>query len=959
MIRILAAALVSSTCLTAFVTPATAQAAIQTVNFQVAPGPLRTALDAFVRQSGRQVIFRGDEVGSQKSPGVQGLRTAEDALNAILAGTGFTVRRDTSGAFAVVRAAQVSRSDEEDGLGTSSLADGVASQDQAEDIVVTGTLIRGIAPTGTNVVALGREQIATTGAMTTNEVLANVPQVTSSFMSVPTITSDGGNTSVRPNLRDLGRASGSTTLVLIDGHRVVPNGGTDPDMIPPGALERVEIVPDGGSSIYGSDAIGGVINLITRRSFDGFEAMARRGWANEYTTSDVSLTAGKKWDSGSAFISYFYQKNDALFGRDLDFMRDPSGDSSYCLPGTVVSDTGTFPLPGRPACDSTDDTSFRPAAERQSIYAAFNQDITDFLNFDVRGYYTTREYIASLLINVASPQNLAVPSTNFYFNPAYGTNQTVRTTFAGAFDRRSSYRNDQVHIIPTLTAKLGGTWQLRASGAYQWSRNRELGNAVDSGAVGTALAGTTAATALNPYNIGASNPNVLAGILREFFSSSQSRLYQARVVTDGSLFTLPGGDVRVAVGAEYLEEQSSDNRRGNYLPGQGATAPLTVADSKRRVKSLFGELIVPVFGAENGGPGYQALSLSASGRYDSYSDFGSTFNPKFGIDYTPFDGLKIRGNWGTSFNAPPMGLQGGFQATQILPPSIFPVPGQQAPLSLILAGFVPNIQPQTADTWSVGFEAQPKAVPGLNLGATYYNIHLKDQIGLLAGAPLAFTPELSQYLQDNQTCGQVLSKYSGFIPFGPSAASICAANPAQTFAVLDLQQQNLGQLKQQGIDFNVSYQRPTSFGSVNASFAGTYILSRKSAIAPGLPFVDELQGLGTSRLFFVASLGAQSGDVTANVSFNHRQGYDLNPPATTARFGTQTHVSSFNVVDLFLAYKLPAEWLPSETSLTLNVDNLFDQNPPFYNGCAGVGQCGSINGATLGRMFTIGIRTKF
>lgn len=81
--------------------------------------------------------------------------------------------------------------------------------------------------------------------------------------------------------------------------------------------------------------------------------------------------------------------------------------------------------------------------------------------------------------------------------------------------------------------------------------------------------------------------------------------------------------------------------------------------------------------------------------------------------------------------------------------------------------------------------------------------------------------------------------------------------------------------------------------------------------------------------------------------------------STSARYGTQTRVDSFNVVDLFLAYELPAAWLPSETSLTLNVDNLFNQDPPFYNGCAGGGQCVFINGATLGRLVTIGLRSKF
>ncbi|WP_133244784.1 TonB-dependent receptor domain-containing protein [Caulobacter radicis] len=841
-----------------------------------------------------------------------------------------------------------------------------ASETQVEEVVVTGTLIRGVAPTGANVIGMNREAITATGATTTNDVLARIPQVTSGFLAAPTISPDGGNTSVRPNLRDLGRASGSTTLVLIDGHRVRPNGDTDPDSLPPGALDRVEIVPDGGSSVYGSDAIGGVINLITRRSFDGLEVAAHYGVADNYYNTDINLTAGKRWDTGSGYISYVFQKNDAIFGRDRDFMRQITGDGRFCPPGTIQVPNGTlYALPGRVAgttggCDNTDNVSYRPAAERHSIFGAFTQDLGDSVSFDVRGFYTQREYINTIDFNNAQPQTLQVNSQNPYFQSIGGeTSQTVYTSFAGVVDGHASYRRDEFRVNPTLTARLGGGWQLRVSGAYDWNRNRQLGTTVDPTALATALAGTTTTTAINPYNLGASNPSVLASLLRDNFAGGEAKLYQGRAIADGVAFSLPGGDVRLAVGAEYLEEQGANSKNGQSLPGQSASLPLATPDASRNVRSIFGEVVAPIVGDANARPGVHALILSASGRYDRYSDFGGTFNPKLGVDYEPVDGFKVRANWGTSFNAPPLGLGAGIQAVGTLPTKF--IAGQQAPYSVILAGFVPDIDPQTATTWSVGFEARPKAIAGLKLGATYYNIDLKDQIGLLALGGVSLTGEFSKYIQDNQTCAQVQAKYKApeFVNFQIPLAATCSLSPQPLLTVIDLRQQNLGELKQKGLDFNVDYARPTSFGAITASLAGTYILARDTAIVEGAPFADDLRGAGMSRMFLVASVGAQVGDFTANAAFNHRQGYDLNPVLTTARFGTQSRVKSFNTVDLFLAYKLPVDWLNDDTSLTLNVSNLFDQDPPFYNGCIGTALCGFSNGATLGRLATFGLRTKF
>ncbi|HEX7752284.1 MAG TPA: TonB-dependent receptor plug domain-containing protein, partial [Novosphingobium sp.] len=234
----------------------------------------------------------------------------------------------------------------------------VAAADEAVDntIVVTGTILRGAPPVGSNLVSISDEALVSTGATTSNELLATVPQVTNLFNNVPNArlnVSASAIQVVRPNLRNLSREDGSSssTLVLFDGHRIANVGVTqnavDPDIIPAAAIERVEVVTDGGSSTYGADAVGGVINFITRKRFDGLKVSGRYGFADNYYQVEASGIVGKDWGSGSAYVAYSYQHNDALFGRDRDYIRqrdytnlaDPSlfvnNNSLRCTPGTV------------------------------------------------------------------------------------------------------------------------------------------------------------------------------------------------------------------------------------------------------------------------------------------------------------------------------------------------------------------------------------------------------------------------------------------------------------------------------------------------------------------------------------------------------------------------------------------------------------------------------------------------
>ncbi|HEX8470796.1 MAG TPA: TonB-dependent receptor plug domain-containing protein, partial [Brevundimonas sp.] len=188
-------------------------------------------------------------------------------------------------------------------------ADEAQEAAQVDDVVVTGTSIRGVAPVGSNVISVTQEDIQKTGAQTVQQLLKSVPQVTGfnnagqgGFGSA-----DGSGTNA-PTIHSLGASASNNTLILIDGNRVAPTGLnhalSDPSIVPPIALERVEVLPEGASSVYGSDAVAGVLNFITRRRYDGFEATAQVGFGDGYRTYSGGLIAGTAWDTGSAFVAY-------------------------------------------------------------------------------------------------------------------------------------------------------------------------------------------------------------------------------------------------------------------------------------------------------------------------------------------------------------------------------------------------------------------------------------------------------------------------------------------------------------------------------------------------------------------------------------------------------------------------------------------------------------------------------
>ena len=896
-----------------------------------------------------------------------------------------------------------------------------ADEARSNDIVVTGTLIRGVEPTGTKVIGVDRAAVEATGATTVTQLLQTVPQ----FGSFNTAQAPvgGGNTVTtnRPNLRDLASSNtngASTTLMMVDGHRVVGMGiqTTSPDLdtIAPGAIERVDVVPDGGSAIYGADAVGGVINFITRKTYDGIGIDGRVGFADNYTSWDVNAIAGKTWDGGGFYVTYNHSQHDAILGQDRDYVRQyvtqaaaiavPVIGTDCRVPNVQIQgNPNIYGLPFSPSaaaklnqpnqCDYSDPGTIYPKERRHSVFARFTQDLSDSVSFDLTGFFTDRKQRAvtgyfhtSKNVNAAARTALGVP-TLFINSPS--ETHTVRFAWGPEDAIRQEVRIKAWGVTPSLTANLGDNWQARLLFNYGESLTTAHSPQFNDSALTTAITNGL----FNPYNPTSSNPGALAVISNwETYGQAKQTQLQARALVDGELFELPGGPIKLALGIEYLRE-TLRTQKGNTIPGLqntgspaqivngisllGPQTALSVFNASRDVMSAFGEVILPLVSDV---PGARELTLSASGRIDAYSDFGTTLNPKIGLTWKPIDQLRFRGQWGTSFSAPSMAnyatsdpatatwstgtvfnifvSPAGIAALQALG---YPAPTATNSTILTLGGGSNDLGPQTAQTWSVGADLDP--FDGLRLSLTYWNIKMENiiasPVGTAASNPASyFNQFLSSYtVGPNQAdINQVLNAAT-IINGSP-----CNPQPSCLYIIERNTTQNLGKFRKAGLDFSASYRTDIGFGSVDFNIAGTYLLHRLQSVSATAPLVDQIPQ-GQSRLQMRTMVGANIGKLRAQVTWNHSQGYDFTPanPGVAGFYPTQSHYDSFNTVDLFFKYDFDGEGATKDLALTLGVNNLLDADPPvrYVGGTLPVVGYRDSLGSTIGRFVQVGFSKKF
>jgi iron complex outermembrane receptor protein len=831
------------------------------------------------------------------------------------------------------------------------------------EIVVTGTSIRGIPPTGSGLIGVSREDARLIGAASTPELLATVPQL-NSFNTAPRV-SNGGLGSFAPGLRGLPAAA---TLPLMNGHRLISGSTqqTNPDFpfIPELAIERVEIVADGASAIYGSDAVAGVVNFITRRRVAGLEAIVRYGTADDYHAFIAGAIFGHHWDSGSIVVAYQYQENSNITGADrgyrsLDFRAVGGIDtrSAVCPDANVNLFAGTIYAapalaPGLNTCDPRGPVDLLPQNRTHSVLVSGRQELSSAVTLWADVLYSDRRDVVQaalpgqtfVLITAANPFFRAPPGTGSLFG--YFDFRPDRLVGDDHFDQ--TFRVRAGNATAGIDIALPGDFRASVYGTFNWSRNDTFQPGINTTALTAAAAGTTAATALDPFGTGTS-PAVVAAILdnpTDFTNRQRTRIGAIKV--DGPLAGLPGGDVKVALGAEY--------RRETYMQRGQSGGVGFPEDLDRDVQSIYGELFVPIFGDGNARRGAHSLTLSLSGRWDHYSDFGSTTNPKVGLTWEPVDGVNFRGSYGRSFRAPGLRDLGSTVGSYYSAAALVDAFGARDPSrgaaqvnTILLFGGNQDLKPETARTWSFGVDLRPRFAPDLTASITYYDIKYDDVIGTPSGlgALLFSDPTFVSRVIRNPTAGQLSGAIANTVPFFYTFAAVPTIGN-----ILDLRQGNFGVRKTNGIDFDLRYRRTVGFGTIFAGIAGNYILNYRNQLSPTSAESDSLQA-GIPRTTLRTTLGFTAGPVTFVNFVNHRSG-------VTASYATPTgtglyRASGYTTVDLRLSVRLPDVGFARGSELGLQINDVFDATPPFFPGTDGIG--GAYN--PIGRYAAVSLRTNF
>jgi outer membrane receptor protein involved in Fe transport len=946
--KFLAAILTAGVALIALQAP-TAYAQTEQQNYDIASQRLGDALRQYSDISGRDVIASSSLLEGKRSRRVQGQLSPDTALARLLSGTGLVAE--------LVDGTLVLR----EGKGEM-LAANAAADETSETIVVTGSRIRGAGPVGSPVTTIDRADIEKSGYSTMQQMLQSLPQAfgggSNEGTTGATTRNGTGNDATLGssiNLRGLGTNS---TLVLIDGSRPALGGVgglfADISLIPMTAVERIEVLTDGASAIYGADAVAGVVNIRLRNRFEGAETSFRAGTADgDLTEVQFSQLFGKRWSGGHLVLAYQFSERGALPGAKRDFAREdlrpfggPDFRSTTSVPGTIraangqifgipagqdgTSLTAVDLLPGvQNKRDGRAESDILPRQRVHSLYAGGEVSITDTLTLSANILAAQRDY--SRIAKGDFLRVSRVPITNPFYVDPIGTNEPVQVTYSFANDLGREIRSGQVRAM-NLSGNLEqrvGPWSIQIGGAFGRQKGKSLySNLVNNARLIAALADTNPATALNVFGDGsANNPETIARIRGSYGTIDNYSNWSAALRADGPLFRLPAGDVRLAAGAEYRREAYDYFVKDDVSAATPNNAPYPGFPGPRHVKSIYAELLLPIFSEDNATPGFHRLELSAAGRIEDYNQFGRTENPKFSLRWEPAEGFALRGSFGTSFRAPLfdelIGPALSLYTVERLPDPASPT-GQSIVLGLF--GYAPDIQPEKATTWTAGFDIAPPTLPGLRASFTYYDVNYRDRISTAS-------EDYPRFLSNRDIFGGVITDNPplDLVQFyfdQPTFINPLGLAPADVVAILDGRTRNLSAERQRGIDFDIGYTPRIAGGTLDLGISGTHIFSIKRQLTPGAPSTDVV-GLYASPVKWRlrGRAGWSKGGFSANAFVNYTDSY-VNQIVTPAE-----PVSSWTTVDLTFSQQIGGRASESEGGrgllLGLGILNLFDRDPPY------------------------------
>lgn len=968
-----------STALLICAAPVWAQPADAVRRYDAPAGPLARALSVFIEQSRLQILYPAALVEGRLSPGLQGDYTAEAGLALLLHDTGLAFRRTRPNVYVLF-----------DPNARAGLTDNELTV--VDDVVVTGSLIRGVGDGPSPVVSIDRDRMDREGRATVAQLLAALPQNfggTANEAALNNGADRSGTNSTYANGVNLRGLGSDATLVLINGRRMAGTGSkgdfADVSSIPTAAIRRVDVLLDGASALYGADAVGGVVNIVLRDDYDGAESRIRIGNTSDGASGEYQFgqTFGRRWSSGNALITYEYNDREALSGTERRLASDSDlrwrGGSDrrqfYSNPGNIVAfdpvsggyvpawgippgQTGVGLQPGDFLPGQVNLENLRaginvlPRQTRHSGYALWRQSFGDRLEITADARYGKRNYethsfpISTMLTVTDANPYFVSPTGARSHNIAYsfqgqiapprifGEVESLGASLGGAFDLSPDWRIDAYVAYASEESRAG------SSGALQSTYLREaLGTVPDDPATDFS---PSRDGYLNPFGDGAVNTAAVLDFISSGYSRSHSRtdVASANFQVSGLLLELPGGPLRLATGLSFREEAFRRQATG-FSSGLVPTIGAAVR-TERQVAAAFGEVRIPVFGADNRRPGFERLELSLAARYEDYADVGQTTSPKIGIVWDPVDTLRLKANYGRSFRAP--ALREVHDAPSASP-SILPRGSQQI-LSMILYGGNPDLQPEQADTWTLGFEIRPDLLPGLRIGVNGFRTDFENRIGQPALESILTAlsdPSLAPFVKTlNSTDSDDLASIQAILDL--PTTGLRDQFPASSYgAVVDARYVNTAKVQVQGADLNLDYGFSRGADAFDLGLNLTWLERFDARPTPTSPTVSQLD-----RPNFPVGLRGRGsttwsrGSWSVSPSVNYVDAYrDLRGK----------RIGSWSTADLAVRF-IPDRGFLAGTGFTLTVQNLFDRDPPFYDAPEGVAY-DAANANVLGRFVSL------
>ncbi|MBN3570433.1 TonB-dependent receptor plug domain-containing protein [Burkholderia cenocepacia] len=891
---------------------------------------------------------------------------AEVALTAALGTSAYAQTTPVDGNVATEQTGSAAAAAPAPASGASAGGQTVKKLDKFE---VTGSLIRTSDKVGhTEVQVITAKEIQQSGYTTVADFLRSTSANSASSWGQTTMNSSApGGAGMA--LRGL---SEKYTLVLVDGQRVANYAQSvnftdtffDVNAIPLNMVERVEIVKTGAVSVYGSDAIAGVVNIITKKNFQGLQIDGQLGKAQHPGDGqgNFSVLAGfgdlnSDRFNVTAAASYYRDSGSTLGDRDMtsaqDFTQYPGGLAAPLGPNQQsywsLADGSRVPLSPCPPGSKTSATNctYNPAASTSLVPSTTRLNAKVRATFKIddntqayAGFWVSRDETVQLQgpASISSTTNVYNPSTGSVsplprtvpvsnpYNP-FGVPTAINLTFPN-----NVVGADTVSTFWMANTGVKGSFDTGRFGAWDWSA--DYGHSQST--VDTTyrnrinVAGLENMLANGTYNFSnpAATPNGLNGV---FTDDDQQAISKVDSVTakasTSNLFTLPGGPVGLGLGTEFRHESSTINPQ--TLASQGVSAPANVqtVEGSRNVAAAFYQVDIPIL---------RNLTFTQAGRYDHYSDFGGAFSPSFALRFQPVQMLTTYASYSRGFRAPTLveNSQAVYLSHQNLvdPNDPSGVPTKHFTTEQVAGN--PNLQPEHTKNYNIGFQLSPDAMT--DIGAAFYKVRIDGVIG---------TDDPNAVLVANDP-SRVVRNADGSVRY-----------LVQHFV-------NLGALDTDGFDLNFRKALRTKYGTFTLAGDWTYVWHFKLHSPGTAP-----QDFAGNNLALLQPFGASNPRWKGNtsVSWDYRQltttltwqytGPYTNAVAAEFGDGGTGSVASYSQFNLMFNYRGFKHW-----TIYGGITNLFDKKPPFDVEWQAVPDITGYDQSlytNLGRFFQVGATYRF